>query len=265
MVESSVLTKERAGALAGQVAVVTGGAKGIGQGCARVLGRAGACVAVVDRDAAACEATVQELRDLGVTAEAYLCNVGRADDVGRMIEAVVNRFGRIDVVVNNAGTHDSKSLEAASEADWDYIITNNLKSMYLVTKAALPYLKATRGRIVTMSSMAGVVGQGNAAAYGSTKGAIITLTKNLALDLAQYGIRVNCICPGWVETPLVNAWFALQPDEAAARQYIASIHPLGRIATSDEIGDVALFLASDASAFVTGVALPVDGGVTLGY
>jgi NAD(P)-dependent dehydrogenase (short-subunit alcohol dehydrogenase family) len=113
--------------------------------------------------------------------------------------------------------------------------------------------------------MAGAVGQGHAAAYASTKGAIITLTKNLALDLAPYGIRVNCICPGWVETPLVNVWFQLQPDEAAARSYIASIHPLGRIATADEIGQAALFLASEASSFVTGVALPVDGGVTLGY
>jgi NAD(P)-dependent dehydrogenase (short-subunit alcohol dehydrogenase family) len=265
MVERSSVTEQPEGVLAGQVAVVTGAAKGIGLGCARELGRAGAALAVVDIDAAACEASTQELRDLGVTAEAYLCDVGRVDSVNPMIDGVVNRFGRIDVVVNNAGTHDSKSLEEASEADWDRILTTNLKSMYLVTKAALPYLKAARGRIVNMSSMAGVVGQGHAAAYASTKGAIITLTKNLALDLAPDGIRVNCICPGWVETPLVQAWFALQPDEAASRSYIASVHPLGRIATADEIGQAALFLASDASSFVTGVALPVDGGVTLGY
>ncbi len=138
------------------------------------------------------------------------------------MQAWSTRFGRIDVVVNNAGVHDSKSLEEASEADWDRILTNNLKSMYLVVKAALPYLKETKGRIVNMSSMAGVVGQGNAAAYASSKGGIVILSKNLALDLAQYGIRVNCICPGWVETPLVNQWFPLQPDEAAARQYIGS-------------------------------------------
>jgi NAD(P)-dependent dehydrogenase (short-subunit alcohol dehydrogenase family) len=265
MVERAGGTEQREGALAGQVAVVTGAAKGIGLACARVMGRAGASVAVVDFDAAACAASVGELRELGIVAETYLCNVGQAEDVHRMIEAVMRRFDRIDVVVNNAGIHDSKSLEDASEADWDRILTNNLKSVYLVVKAALPYLKAARGRIVNMSSMAGVVGQGHAAAYASTKGAIITLTKNLALDLAPYGIRVNAICPGWVETPLVNQWFALQPDEAAARSYIASIHPLGRIATADEIGQAALFLASEASSFVTGVALPVDGGVTLGY
>jgi NAD(P)-dependent dehydrogenase (short-subunit alcohol dehydrogenase family) len=265
MVEGSLTTNEHKGALAAQVAVVTGGAKGIGLGCARVMGREGAYVAVVDFDAPACEASLAELRDLGITAEAYWCDVGRAEDVNQMIEGVVARFGRIDVVVNNAGIHDSKSLEDATEADWDRILTNNLKSMYLVVKAALPYLKQTKGRIVNMSSMAGVVGQGHAAAYASSKGAIITLSKNLALDLAPYGIRVNAICPGWVETPLVNLWFALQPDEAAARNYIYSVHPLGRIATSDEIGEAALFLASNASSFITGVALPVDGGVTLGY
>ena len=265
MVEGSSGTGNGRGALAGQVAVVTGGAKGIGLGCARVIGREGASIAVVDFDASACVASVAELRDLGVTAEWYLCDVGKAEDVNHMIEGVVTRFGRIDVVVNNAGIHDSKSLEDASEADWDRILTNNLKSMYLVVKAALPYLKVSKGRIVNMSSMAGVVGQGHAAAYASTKGAIITLSKNLALDLAPYGIRVNCICPGWVETPLVNVWFALQPDEAAARKYIYSAHPLGRIATSDEVGEAALFLASDASSFITGVALPVDGGITLGY
>jgi NAD(P)-dependent dehydrogenase (short-subunit alcohol dehydrogenase family) len=265
MVEASLMTDKHEGALAGQVAVVTGGAKGIGLGCSRVMGRAGASIAVVDFDATACDASVRELSQLGITAEAYLCDVGKAEDVNRMIEGVVSRFGRIDVVVNNAGIHDSKSLEDATEADWDRILTNNLKSMYLVVKAALPYLKQTKGRIVNMSSMAGVVGQGHAAAYASSKGGIIILSKNLALDLAPYGIRVNAVCPGWVETPLVNQWFALQPDEAAARKYIGSIHPLGRIATADEVGEATLFLASDASSFITGVALPVDGGVTLGY
>jgi NAD(P)-dependent dehydrogenase (short-subunit alcohol dehydrogenase family) len=265
MVEGSSGTNSSRGVLAGQVAVVTGGGKGIGLGCARVMGRAGASIAVVDLDDQACGESVRELGQLGITAEPYRCDVGKTEDVNRMIEGVVTCFGRIDVVVNNAGIHDSKSLEDASEADWDRIITNNLKSMYLVVKAALPYLKASKGRIVNMSSMAGVVGQGHAAAYASTKGAIITLSKNLALDLAPYGIRVNAICPGWVETPLVNLWFALQPDEVAARKYIYSVHPLGRIATSDEVGEAALFLASDASSFITGVALPVDGGVTLGY
>jgi len=265
MSESSSVAEKPTGILANQVALVTGGAKGIGWGCARVLGRAGASIAVVDIDVEAAQTAIRSLRAEGVTAEAYTTNVGLADQVHRTVAAVVERFGRIDIVVNNAGTHDSKGIERASEADWDHILTNNLKSVFLVTKCALPSLKATRGRVVNMSSMGGVVGQGNAGAYSATKGGIIALTKNMALDFAPYGIRVNCICPGWVETPLVNAWFALQPDEAAARKYIASIHPLGRIASPEDIGEAALFLVSDASSFITGIALPVDGGVTLGY
>jgi len=265
MSESSSVAEKPTGILTNQVALVTGGAKGIGLGCARVLGRAGGAIAVVDIDVEAAQAAVQSLRAEGVTAEAYTANVGHADQVNQLVSAVVERFGRIDIVINNAGTHDSKGTEQASEADWDYILTNNLKSVFLVTKAALPALKATRGKIVNMSSMGGVVGQASAGAYTATKGGIIALTKNMALDFAPYGIRVNCICPGWVETPLVNTWFALQPDEAAARRYIASIHPLGRIASPEDIGEAALFLVSDASSFITGVALPVDGGVTLGY
>ena len=178
---------------------------------------------------------------------------------------IVRDFGRIDILVNNAGTHDGKGIEEGDEADWERIIDTNLKSVFLVSKAALPYLKAARGSIVNMGSMVGLVGQGKSGAYSASKGGIIALTKNMALDLAPYGIRVNCICPGWVETPLVNAWFALQPDEAAARAYVDSIHPLGRIASADEIGNAALFLASDLASFVTGVAIEVDGGVTLGY
>jgi NAD(P)-dependent dehydrogenase (short-subunit alcohol dehydrogenase family) len=116
-----------------------------------------------------------------------------------------------------------------------------------------------------MSSMVGLVGQSNAGAYSATKGGIVAMTKGMALDLASDGIRVNCICPGWVSTPLVEDWFGQQPDPEAARKYIFGVHPLGRIATPEEIGAVALFLASDAAGFVTGVAVPVDGALTLGY
>ena len=251
--------------LADKVALITGAAKGIGLGCARVLGTCGASIAVVDIDAPAAETAVQSMRASGVNAERFIADVSRSGEVAQMVMAVAQRFGQIDIVVNNAGTHDGKGIEQASEADWDNLIATNLKSVFLVTKAALPYLKATRGCIVNMSSMVGVVGQKNAAAYAASKGGIIALTKNMALDLAPDGIRVNCICPGWVETPLVNAWFAHQADEAAARNYVDSIHPMGRIASPEDIGHAALFLASAQSVFVTGIVLPVEGGVTLGY
>jgi NAD(P)-dependent dehydrogenase (short-subunit alcohol dehydrogenase family) len=251
--------------LTGRVGIVTGAAKGIGLGCAQVLGAAGAAVALVDIDRPALQTTVESMRAQGLIVEAFAADVSRSDDVSRMVGAVVERFGRLDFVVNNAGVHDSKGVEQATEADWDRIIDTNLKSVFLMTKAALPHLQQTRGSIVNMSSMAGVVGQNNAGAYAASKGGIIALTKNMAIDFARYGVRVNCICPGWVETPLVTVWFGLQPDEAAARDHIYSIHPLGRIASAEEVGKVALFLASDQSSFVTGIILPVDGGVTLGY
>lgn len=251
--------------LTGRRAVVTGGGKGIGRGCARVLGAAGAAIAIIDMDEQAASETAADLRAHGVQASHHTLDVRDAVAVERAINAITDDLGGIDMLINNAGTHDGKGIEEQTEADWDRIIANNLKSVFLMTKAALPQLKQNRGSIVHMSSMVGLVGQGKSGAYSASKGAIIALTKNMALDLAPYGIRVNCICPGWVETPLVNVWFSLQPDEAEARRYVDSIHPLGRIASADEVGRVALFLASDQASFVTGAAIPVDGGVTLGY
>ena len=251
--------------LAGQVAVITGAGAGIGLGCARAMGAAGATIAVWDIDGAAAESAIAQLHAGGVEAKAYIADVSRASAVETTIADIVRTFGKIDILVNNAGTHDGKGIEEGDEASWNRIIDTNLKSVFLISKAALPQLKSARGCIINMGSMVGLVGQGSSGAYSASKGGIIALTKNLALDLAPYGIRVNCICPGWVETPLVNAWFALQPDESEARAYVNSIHPLGRIATAEEIGKAALFLASDLASFVTGIAIEVDGGVTLGY
>ena len=265
MIESHRSPRSVGNLVAGQVAVVTGAGAGIGLGCARVLGAAGAAVAIWDIDEAAANSAAEQLMSEGVEAKAYIADVSQASAVETIIADIVDAFGKIDILVNNAGTHDGKGIEEGDEAAWNRIIDTNLKSVFLTSKAALPFLKRARGSIVNMGSMVGLVGQGKSGAYSASKGGIIALTKNLALDLAPYGIRVNCICPGWVDTPLVNAWFTIQPDEAEARAYVDSIHPLGRIALAEEIGKVALFLASDMASFVTGVAIEVDGGVTLGY
>ncbi|MBX3000064.1 MAG: SDR family oxidoreductase [Caldilineaceae bacterium] len=251
--------------LHGSVALITGAAKGIGYGCARILGRAGAAIASVDTDAPALQQSIRSLRKEGIHADAFVADVGRADDVDATVNAVVAQFGGISILINNAGTHDGKGIEEASEADWDRIITTNLKSVFLITKASLPHLKRSQGTIINMASMVAIVGQTQSGAYSASKGGIVALTKSMALDFASYGIRVNCICPGWVQTPLVDAWFAHQTNESAARRYVDSIHPLGRIATPEDIGQIALFLATSPSSFVTGVALTADGGVTLGY
>jgi NAD(P)-dependent dehydrogenase (short-subunit alcohol dehydrogenase family) len=251
--------------LRGKVAIVTGAAKGIGKGCAMVLAQAGASVAIADLDEAEGRALANELSSTGSAAIAVKCDVSSSDDVRALIENVVAHFGGLDILVNNAGYHISKNIEVTSEQEWDYILRNNLKSVFLCSKYAIPHLRERRGCIVNMSSMVGLVGQTNAGAYSATKGGIIAMTKGMALDFAKDGIRVNCICPGWVQTPLVEDWFGQQPDPDAARKYIFGVHPLGRIATPEEVGRAALFLASDAAAFVTGVALPVDGALTLGY
>jgi NAD(P)-dependent dehydrogenase (short-subunit alcohol dehydrogenase family) len=251
--------------LKGKVAIITGSSKGIGEGCARVFAREGACVVVTSRHEKEGAAVAEGINAAGGTAIALEADVSDSGQVQRMIEKTLSRFGKLDILVNNAGQHLSKNIEKTSEEEWVHIIETNLKSVFLCSKYAIPHLRKTRGCIVNMSSMVGIVGQGNSGAYSSTKGGIIAMTKGMALDFAPDGIRVNCICPGWIETPLVNLWFAQQDNEAESRKYIHSVHPLGRIGTSEECGEAALFLASDSSSFITGTVLAVDGGVTLGY
>jgi NAD(P)-dependent dehydrogenase (short-subunit alcohol dehydrogenase family) len=245
--------------------MITGAAKGIGKGCAQALSKQGARIGVVDIDAAAGPQTAEEIGRSGGHAAFLRADVSKADDVQKMFARLMELFGRLDILINNAGYHISKSVEDTSEEEWDYILSTNLKSVFLCSKYAIPYLRKTRGTIVNMSSMVGLVGQANAGAYSATKGGIVAMTKGMALDFAKDGIRVNCICPGWVETPLVEDWFSQQADPPAAKKYIYGRHPLGRISTPEEVGDAAVFLCSEQSSFITGIALPVDGGITLGY
>jgi len=251
--------------LKGKTAIVTGGSKGIGAGITEVFCEEGAHCFIVARGREALDAKVDELRKAGGKAEGIICDVGKSDDVRAMTEKVVREAGGIDILMNNAGYHNSKGIEALSEEEWDSLLDTNLKSVFLCTKFALPALKASKGVVINMSSMVGLVGQPNACAYAATKGGIIAMTKNLAIDLAPYGIRVNVICPGWIQTPLVEEWFEKQEDPAAARKYIYGQHPIGRIGTSPEVGKAALFLATKDSAFTTGSVIECDGGITLGY
>ena len=248
-----------------KVAIVTGGSKGIGAGVCEVFCEEGAHCFVIARHAEAIDATVAELRRAGGKADGLVCDVSKSDSVRAMADEVCGKAGRIDILVNNAGYHNSKGIETLTEEDWDSLVDTNLKSMFLCTKHALSHLKKSRGVVINMSSMVGLVGQPNACAYAATKGGIIAMTKNLAIDLAPYGIRVNVICPGWIQTPLVEEWFDKQADPAEARRYIYSQHPIGRIGTPREVGKAALFLATEDSAFTTGSVLECDGGITLGY
>jgi len=249
----------------GKAAIVTGSTKGIGLGIARVFAQEGAMITVVSRGERG-EETVEELRQLGAADAFFVATDVRSSQmIQAMIAQTVERFGRLDVLVNNAGYHISKNAQDTSEEEWEFLIQTNLRSTFLCSKYAIPHLLKTKGSIINISSMVGLVGQPNAVAYSATKGGQVAMTKSMAIDLAPHGVRVNAICPGWIITPLVDDWFGQQPDEQAAREYIYGAHPMGRIGTIEECGKAALFLATDDSSFITGVALPIDGGVTLGY
>ncbi len=248
-----------------KVAIITGSAKGIGKGCALVFAEEGANVVIVDIDVKAGEQTVSEIVERNGKAIFIKTDLRSSEEVQSMIGSVLNTYGQIDILFNNAGYHYSKNIEVTSEEEWDFIINTNLRSVFLCSKYSIPHLRKTKGCIINMSSMVGLIGQSNAGAYSASKGGIVAMTKGMALDFAKDGIRVNCICPGWVETPLVEDWFNQQPDPQKAKEYIYSVHPLNRIASSEEIGKAAAFLASSEASFITGVAMPVDGAVSLGY
>jgi NAD(P)-dependent dehydrogenase (short-subunit alcohol dehydrogenase family) len=248
-----------------KIAIVTGASKGIGEGIARVFSREGATVVVVCRHEEEGTKMADQLGAAKGKALFVRADLKKSDDVQAMIRRAVEAYGRLDILVNNAGYHISKNVEVTSEEEWQFIQDTNLRSTFLCSKYALPYLKQTKGTVINISSMVGVVGQPNAGAYSATKGGQIAMSKGMALDFAPDGVRVNVICPGWIQTPLVEDWFGQQKDPAAARKYIYGRHPLGRIGTIEECGTVAAFLASDEASFVTGAVIAVDGGITLGY
>jgi meso-butanediol dehydrogenase / (S,S)-butanediol dehydrogenase / diacetyl reductase len=232
-----------------KVAVVTGAASGIGRAVAQTLHHEGARVVLVDRNESVLPGAVSITADVSDGAQ-----------VAALFAQVHQRFSRIDIVHNNAGIAVRSPAAEQSEEGWDEVMRVNVRSIFLGCKYAIPYMKERGGSIINTSSVTGVVGVRNRAAYSTSKGAIVTLTRNLALDYAQYGIRVNAICPGFTETPLIQA---LLRDDEKRRRLIAA-HPLGRLGTPEDIARAVLFLASDESSWVTGHALVVDGGFSVG-
>jgi NAD(P)-dependent dehydrogenase (short-subunit alcohol dehydrogenase family) len=249
----------------GKTALVTGAAKGIGRATAEAFARAGAHVALVDRDRARAEAAARESSQHGAGTLALEADVTSRSDLDRAVAACVAAFGSLDVLVNNAGIHFARAIDEYSDEEIDLVLAVNLKGAFHAIRAALPALRRSKGAIVSVSSMTALVGQDRGAAYVASKGALVSLTKALALELAADGIRVNCVCPAGVDTPLMREWAATLPDPEAVLRGQAAMHLVNRLATADEIASAILFLASPAASFITGVSLPVEGGATLGY
>jgi NAD(P)-dependent dehydrogenase (short-subunit alcohol dehydrogenase family) len=242
-----------------KVVLVTGGSRGVGRAAADAFRREGAQVAIVARDAGRGQGAAAALGD----ALFIRTDVRSAADCARAVLGTLDRFERLDVLVNNAGViYRNRTIDALAEAEWDETFDVNVKGAFLMSRAALPALRAARGTIVNVSSYAGLVGFAGSAAYAASKAALINLTRSLALDHAGEGIRVNAVCPGSVDTDMIHAAWNALPDPAAAARAWAAKHPLGRIATAEEVAAAILFLASEDARFITGVALPVDGGIT---
>jgi NAD(P)-dependent dehydrogenase (short-subunit alcohol dehydrogenase family) len=252
-----------AGRLVARVALVTGGTQGIGEAIVRLFAAEGAAVAFCGRRRSRGEALEQELIASGYHALFVQADVSREDDVRRLVARTLESFGRLDIVVNNAGMTASGNVEHLSVETWRDVMDHNVTSMFLVSREAIPALrKAGGGSIINLGSTYGIVGSAGNSVYGVSKAAAVNFSRHLALELAADHIRVNALCPGAVATPMNREWADAQDDPAGALRKLAAKHPIGRISSSEEQARAALFLASDESSYVTGSALMSDGGYT---
>ncbi len=247
--------------------MVTGAAQGIGRGCAEVFHAEGGRVAILDRDQAAGQKLTDELNaQRSGSARFYAVDVGDAARLQQVIESAAADFGALHCLINNAGYHPPDTpIGQTTLAELQRVLQVNFVSTFVASQAALPFLRQTRGAIVNISSMTAVLGQKNSAAYAATKGAQLSFTKALAVEVGGDGVRVNAVLPSNVDTPLMRSWAASLPDPAQALQRIADLQVFGRMASVQEIGRVCLFLATEDSSFITGQGIEVEGGSSLDY
>ena len=249
------------GVLTGKRALITGGASGIGRATAKLFAREGAAVAIADLDEPGGEAVVQTIRDAGGQAIHVLCNVSQAADCQRAVRLTVDELGGLDILFNNAGIIRRATVLKTSEDEWDRVMAVNVKSVFLMSRYAIPVMEeAGGGAIINTGSGWGLVGGANAASYCASKGAVVNMTRAMAIDHGRGNIRVNCLCPGDTDTGMLRdeARQLGVPDTEFLAE--AATRPLGRVGTPEDIAQAALYLVSDAASFVTGAVLVVDGG-----
>jgi NAD(P)-dependent dehydrogenase (short-subunit alcohol dehydrogenase family) len=246
-----------------RIAVITGAGSGIGQAMVRLFAGEGARILAADVNENAAQETARMVTEAGGTCRAFAVDVSRPDQVRAMIDGAIAAFGRIDILCNNAGIGSTTDVVECEPDEWDRVMTVNVKSVYLGCKYAIPHMLAQGGGvIVNTASVAGMVGLPKRASYSASKGAVIALTRQVAVEYVEQGIRVNCLCPGTVDSPWVGRLLQQADDPVAARQALVARQPLGRLGTPEEIAAAALYLVSDDAAFITGTGLVIDGGLT---
>jgi NAD(P)-dependent dehydrogenase (short-subunit alcohol dehydrogenase family) len=250
--------------LSGKVAIVTGAGAGIGRSIVKAFAAEGAAVVVADINAAAASETVSQIEALNGRALAIAVDVAAADSVQKLVADAVAKFGKLNILMNNAAIQVNKFVEDTTPEEWARQMAVNVGGVFHCSKYALPHLRATKGCIINMSSVNATFVEPMCAGYCATKAAILGFTKALAIDHGRDGVRVNAICPGYINAGLAEGYFIAQPDPDAARVQAGKLHALRRIGAPEEVAAVAIFLASEDAAFVTGSAYAVDGGFSAG-
>ena len=240
--------------------VVTGGASGIGAATVRRFAAEGAHICILDRDLSAAEALAAELGDSHLAME---LDVRFEAGVEQVAKAVYDRWGQVDVLVNNAGSELNKTYDETTVEEWDKVLDTDLKGPWLLCKHFVPRMvERGSGSVINISSLNGLVGFPLSTAYGSAKGGLVVFTRDMAIELATSGVRINCVCPGVIETPMMERWTDLMPDKYEAKAMLRGVMPIGRMGTAEEVAAAILFFASEDSSLCQGAVLSVDGGFT---